>query len=225
MKNVRTVIWDCDNVMWFHKKNEAEIVAKALKITSIEEIEEFSEQFVYMLEAFNRYFYEKRVTEKELFKLIAWEMPILDFYGISAKKFMEVWNGLKFEVNDFNKDTLIVLEDLKQKGIKNIVKSDWWREVQEHLLKGYGILEYIEELHCCDNQYLKYNPLVVNEVIKSERKEQYVMIGDSVTSDICFAHNAGIKSIWFNRDEKENKTPYKPTFEIASLLEVMEIIL
>ena len=50
------------------------------------------------------------------------------------------------------------------------------------------------------------------------------MIGDSVTSDICFAHNAGIKSIWFNRNEKANETPYKPTFEVPSLLDVMEII-
>lgn len=222
MKNVRIAIWDCDNVMWFHKRNEAEIVAKALKITSVEE---FTVQFFDMLKAFNCYFNQKKVTEKENYKLISWKMPILDIYGISAKKFMEVWNALKFEVNEFNKDTTVVLEYLKQKGIKSIVKSDWWREVQENLLKGYGILEYIEELHCCDNQYLKYNPLLVEEIIKPERKEQYVMIGDSVASDICFAHNAGIKSIWLNRDEKVNETPYKPTFEIASLLEVMEIIL
>lgn len=221
MKNVRIAIWDCDNVMWFHKRNEAEIVAKALKITNIEE---FSVQFFDMLKTFNCHFLEKRVTEKENYRLISWKMPILDFYGISAKKFMEVWNGLKFEVNDFNKETIVVLEHLKQKGIKSIVKSDWWREVQESLLKGYGILEYIEELHCCDNQYLKYNPLAVSEIIKSERKEQYVMIGDSVTSDICFAHNARIKSIWFNRNEKANETPYKPTFEVPSLLDVMEII-
>lgn len=221
MKNVRTVIWDCDNVMWFHKRNEVEIVAKALKIT---DIEEFALQFFDMLKSFNCYFIQKRVTEKESYKLISREMPILEFYGISSEKFVKVWNGLKFEVNDFNKDIIVVLEYLKQRGIKSIVKSDWWREVQVSLIKGYGILEYIEELHCCDNQYLKYNPLAVSEIIKPERKEQYVMIGDSAASDICFAHNAGIKSIWFNRNEKVNKTPYKPTFEVASLLEVMEII-
>lgn len=221
MKNVRTVIWDCDNVMWFHKKNEAEIVARALKITNIEE---FKLQFFDMLKSFNEYFLTSRITSKGNYELISQKMPILDFYGISSEKFMEVWNGLKFEVNNFNKDIILVLKYLKQKEIKSIVKSDWWREVQISLLKGYGILEYIEELHCCDNQYAKYNPLSVNEIIKSERKEQYVMIGDNVTSDICFANNAGIKSIWFNRNGKINETPYKPTFEITSLLEVIEII-
>ncbi|MFR2450666.1 MAG: hypothetical protein ACLS9A_04625 [Clostridia bacterium] len=48
---------------------------------------------------------------------------------------------------------------LQTKGIKNIIKTDWWREAQEIVLKHYGVLDYIEELHCCDDAYLKTNQI------------------------------------------------------------------
>ena len=88
----------------------------------------------------------------------------------------------------------------------------------------YGVIDYIEELHCCDNSYLKSNPLSREGIVKPDREEQYLIIGDSLSSDIAFAEHAGIKSVWLNRQHKENKTMYKPNFEVASLLEVMEII-
>lgn len=84
---------------------------------------------------------------------------------------------------------------------------------------------YIEELHCCDNSYLKCNPLSAEGIVKPGSEEQYVIIGDSLTSDVAFANNTGIKSIWFNRDGKyTNQTSYNPTFEVESLLDIMEIL-
>ena len=221
MEKVRTVIWDCDNLMWLHKREESEIVSKKLGIS---EIGEYTAQFFDMIECFNNYFIKTRVNKKELYNIIECSMPILSFYGITPQKFLEIWNSAKFEVNEFNPETLTVMKYLQEKGIKNIVKSDWIREVQEELLKGFGVLEYIEELHCCDNAYLKCNPLSAEGIIKKGREEEYIMIGDSPRSDIAFANHAGIKSIWVNYHGKENTTKYKPTYEITSLLEVMEII-
>lgn len=221
MKEVRTVIWDCDNIMWFHKKEQIKIFTAALKIS---EIEEFETQFFNMLETIDAYFSKIRVTKTETYKIIEKQMPILDFYGISPKYFMNVWCELKCEINDFNEDTLTVMKYLREKGVKNIVKTDWWRNIQEGMLKKHGVLEYIEELHCCDGSYLKCNPLSAQGIIKPGKEEQYVIIGDSLMSDIAFANNAGINSIWLNREKIENATQYEPTFEITSLLEVMEIL-
>lgn len=221
MKEVRTVIWDCDNLMWFHKTEETVIIATKLGIS---DIEEFSVQFFDMIECFNTYFIKTKVNKKELYNIIECTMPILYFYSITPKQFMDIWSGLKLEINEFNPQTTTVLKYLQEKGIKNIVKSDWFREFQEKIMKEFGVLEYIEELHCCDNSYLKCNPLSAEEIIKKGREEEYIMIGDSLRSDIAFANHAGIKSIWVNYNGKDNKTKYRPTFEITSLLEVMEII-
>ena len=131
-------------------------------------------------------------------------MPILDIYGITPEKFMKIHNELSFRVNEFNPDILKVMEHLRNKNIKSIVKSDWWRETQEGLLHKFGVLDYVEELHCCDGAYLKSNPQSVKGIIKPGREEEYVIIGDSLASDVCFAEYAGIKSIWFNRLGEKN---------------------
>ncbi len=221
MKDVRTVIWDCDNVMWFHKKEEAQIVANELKITGIDE---FLSEFHSFFYNFLVHFRNKKVNVSETLKLIEKNMPILEIYQISPKNFLRVLSELKMEVNDFNHDTLVVLEYLRDKNIKCIIKSDWWRSTQEEILSYYGVMDYIEEIHCCDNAYLKCNPLSAKGIIRPEQKEQYVIIGDSLENDIAFAKHAGIKSIWLNKNQIKNETLYNPDFEITSLLEVMKII-
>lgn len=222
MKEIRTIIWDCDNVMWFHRPEEVLILAKALKIENVKELEI---EFFNMIKSFNTYFMYRKAKLSELYKIVEEKMPILYFHGILPKKFMEIWQELKFKVNEFNKDVLIVMEYSQNKGIKNVIKTDWWRKWQEEMLKKWNILKYIEMLYCCDNSYLKCNPLSVQEIIKSGNESEFIIIGDSLTSDIAFAKHARIKSIWFNRDGKQkNNSPYKPDFEVVSLLEVMEII-
>lgn len=223
MENVGIVIWDCDYVIWFHIRGyEAELVAKDLKIM---EIEEFISQFYEFFMNFNSHFKNRRVTIDETYKFIEQKMPILYFYNYTPAQFMKSLDRVKFLGNELNKDALKLMKYLSKKGIKNIVKSDWWRYVQEDMLRTYGLMDYIEELHCCENAYLKSNPLSKEGIIEPGKEEQYVIIGDSLTSDIAFAQHAGIKSIWFNKDgEKVNNTPFKPTYEVPSLLDVMKII-
>lgn len=222
MKKIRTVIWDCDSVMWFHKKEEARIIANVLGIT---DVEEFEVEFFNMLNAFNKYFKKKKVTLGETYKVIEYYIPILFFYEISPKQFLDTFNEMKLSITLFNEDTLIVMENFKKKGIKQIIRSDWWQEAQLIMLKEYDILKYIEKLYCCDNRYLKCNPLSAKEIVKSGTEEENVIIGDSLSSDIAFANHAKIKSIWFNKDgEQKNDTQYTPDFEVKSLLEVTEIV-
>lgn len=223
MEKVRTVIWDCDNLMWIHKKEEPYILAGTLGIRS-QHIDEFSEEFYNMFKKFMEYFSNRLVTKKETLKIIEKEMPILGLYNISAVYFISKHNEQSLKVNVFNSDTLKVLEYLKNKNIKSIVKTDWWRITQEELLYEFGVLDYIEELHCCDDAYLKANPQSAKEIIKPGREEEYLIIGDSLTSDIAFAQHAGIKSIWVNRLGEENHTQFQPTYEIASLLDAIQII-
>ena len=220
MERVRTVIWDCDNLMWFHKPDEPQILAQALEITNVEEL---AVEFFDMVKEFGSYFADKRVTLKGTYDIIERKMPILLAYNITPEYFFRVWEKLKFDVNTFNEDTLIAMEYLEQKAIQNVIKTDWWEEVQIGMLKEFGVLNFIERLYCCDHSFLKCNPLSAKEIIKPGTEAEHIIIGDSLTSDICFANHAGIKSIWFNRDGKPNDTPYKPTFEISSLLEMMEI--
>lgn len=221
MENVRTIIWDCDNVMWFHRKEEARILAKAIEI---KDVDNFEEEFFIMLNMFNEEFECRKVTFHSILKIVEKSMPILEFNGISSEQFMKAWDKAKFEMNVLNEEIFQVMEYSKKRGLKNIIKTDWLREVQIDMLQEYGILKYIERIYSCDNSYLKCNPLSAREIIEIGEKAKCIIIGDSLQSDICFANYAGIKSIWLNKERKLNSTSFKPTYEITSLLEVMQIL-
>ena len=55
-------------------------------------------------------------------------------------------------------------------------------------------------------------------------KSRYLMIGNSLKSDIGGAVNAGIKSVWINRDNQLNDYGFKPDFEVRDLTQLFEFL-
>lgn len=59
----------------------------------------------------------------------------------------------------------------------------------------------------------------------SVQKEEVVMVGDNLHTDIKGANASGIYSIWLNRDEIKNETDIVPDLEIHSLEELLHLSL
>jgi putative hydrolase of the HAD superfamily len=57
----------------------------------------------------------------------------------------------------------------------------------------------------------------------SLQKEEVMMVGDNVMTDILGANRAGIKSVWINRHQKE-RNEVIPTYEIQHLKELFTIL-
>lgn len=55
-------------------------------------------------------------------------------------------------------------------------------------------------------------------------KAESIIIGDSLTSDILGGKNCGIKTVWFNKNNVENKTDIIPDYEIDSLNQIRALI-
>ncbi len=55
-------------------------------------------------------------------------------------------------------------------------------------------------------------------------KEQTLIIGDSLTSDIKGGQLAGIATCWFNPENKVNETGIEPDYQIQSLEELYQIL-
>ena len=56
------------------------------------------------------------------------------------------------------------------------------------------------------------------------KKDEIVLIGDSLTADIAGGRNAGIKTVWFNRNGKTNDTDMNFDAVTNSLFEIESII-
>ena len=55
-------------------------------------------------------------------------------------------------------------------------------------------------------------------------KENAVIIGDSLSSDIQGGANTGVKTIWFNPKREENNSSVKPDYEVSDLKEIEKLL-
>lgn len=221
MRKVRKnyIYWDLDGTLWQHKEHEVELICKTLNILYSTELEE---EFFYMIEKFNRYFATRKVTQEEICQIIERTMTKLYFIGISGRQFLDAW--CTTECNEINKDAEKILQKMSELGKQNNVLTDWLWSRQMSQMREFGILNYIENVYSCEDYFLKKNPKSIARVIKQGKEKESIIIGDSLSSDIAFANNAGISSIWYNPSKTQNLTEYKPTFEVTSLMEILDII-
>lgn len=56
------------------------------------------------------------------------------------------------------------------------------------------------------------------------KKDEIILVGDSLTSDMRGANNAGIAACWFNPDAKENDTDVRTDYEIRRLPDLLTIL-
>jgi len=56
------------------------------------------------------------------------------------------------------------------------------------------------------------------------KKEDCLMVGDSLSSDVAGANASGIDSCWLNRKRRVNHSGIEPTYEIHSLKELLGLL-
>ncbi len=65
---------------------------------------------------------------------------------------------------------------------------------------------------------------IVAHSIKDFDKDNCVMVGDSLTSDILGGKNYGLKTIWFNPHHRSNTNDIIPDYEVSSFDELYNIL-
>ena len=132
--------------------------------------------------------------------------------------------GKQVFFNDNAEEVLRKLgKDYKQYAVTNGSKV-----AQSGKLKNSGLDKvfdgvFISEDLGYDKPSLEYFDLVF-ENIGSKNRDEYILIGDSLTSDMLGSNNAGIKNIWYNPNDFDNKASVKVDYTINNLKEVIKIL-
>jgi len=122
-----------------------------------------------------------------------------------------------------------LLETYYQKYQLGIV-TNGLKEVQRPKLEKHNLTHYFEIIIVSDEIGVsKPNTDFFDYAfaeMKFPPKEEVLIIGDSLNSDIKGRHNYGVDTCWYNPNKKKNKTTIKPTYEINNLNELnrLEII-
>ncbi len=131
---------------------------------------------------------------------------------------------------------------------EKVVAIDGARDILEYLSKKYYIIvatnspkittrEKLAKINCLDlaNEVLSADMfgymkpkkeffVAIQNLLNNYDNEQYLIIGDSLKSDVGFAMNCGFDSCWFNRCDEKLPQQYKPTIIIRELKELKRFL-
>ena len=120
-----------------------------------------------------------------------------------------------------------IIADLAAKADLYVV-TNGVSQTQYKRLKEARLLDYFKDIFVSeDTGYQKpmpeYFDYVTNRIPHFVAKKALV-IGDSLTSDIKGANNAGLDSVWLNPDAKQLLPDVKPTYEVKVLEQLYPIL-
>ncbi len=124
---------------------------------------------------------------------------------------------------------LEVLQKIKKsKKIRQFVVTNGLVANQKRKLEGQELKPIFEYAFISDEVgFEKPNIEFFNAVfqkIGDIQKNQIMIIGDSLTSDIKGGNNAGIKTCWFNPNGKTNNQSVQIDYEISDLRQLLRIL-
>lgn len=125
--------------------------------------------------------------------------------------------------------TLSVLMDIQShEGISSHIITNGMKESQRPRIKKLGIEEFFDTITVSDEigfakPDIRFFDHVFN-LIKHNDKSRYLVVGDSLYSDIQGGINSGLATCWYNPTNKTNETDIKPDYEINDLSALIQII-
>lgn len=121
-----------------------------------------------------------------------------------------------------------VCRELKARGHRMFIITNSVASVQRNRLRGSVFAEFFEAAFISEEAgaakpnraYFDY----VRRRLPGLTAENALVIGDSLTTDIRGANNAGLPCCWFNRLGKARPEDLRVDYEIADLRELLEIV-
>ena len=126
-------------------------------------------------------------------------------------------------------DTIALVERLKQAGKRMFLITNGVTKVQLGRIDGSPLQPYLENIFISEQmnvskpQKLFFDLVAQN--ISNYSSERAIVIGDSLTSDIQGANNAGLDCIWLNPENAPNEKGLRVTYEAKTLMQIADFIL
>lgn len=119
-----------------------------------------------------------------------------------------------------------LLEGLKGK-YRLYITSNGTALVQDRRIDASGIAEYFDGIFISERVGAhKPSPEFFDRIFSAVggQRQETVIIGDSLTSDILGGLNAGIHTVYYNPRARENNTGIIPEYEIMALWEIPSLL-
>lgn len=226
--NYEVIIFDADETLFDFKKSERE----AFKNAMLEIGEQYDETYHLKIyqdinTAIWKEFEEGLITQEKLkverFERLSNKLNLEFDASEFAKSYMKHLADGSFLLDD----SIELVETLHNNYTLSIV-TNGLTSVQEKRIRKSVIAHYFKDIIISEEIGVsKPNPKIFEyalENISQVDKTKVLMIGDSLTSDIQGGINFEIDTCWYNPNKHVNETGIKPTYEIANLMDLIDLL-
>ncbi len=225
---ITTILWDVDGTLLDFKYSQKRSLREAFKWAGREMTEEIHDRYDKINDDHWKMLELGQITKERLvtarFEVLFAEFGITD---ISVKEFHKEYERNLGRIYSFLEDSPKILEAL-QGRVHQYVITNGMASVQRTKLVLSGLADYMEELFISEEVgEPKPSPAFFDKVLEAvpeKNKENILVVGDSLTSDIKGGVLAGLKTCWYRREGTPNTSGYRPDYEIAHLKDVLAVL-
>lgn len=224
---IRHIFLDVDNTILDFNRAEAIAVEKTLSSLSIPCSPEIIRRYSQLNLAQWKLLEQGKLTRDQV-KVRRYRL-LFDELGTDAspEEAARIYEGILGEGHYFMEGAQEMLQALHG-SFHLYLATNGTAAVQKSRLKSAGIEHFFEKIFIseelgCNKPETKFFELCF-EKIPDLKKEEAVMVGDSLTSDISGGIRAGIRTIWFNKDLKDTPGEIRPDHMIATLKELPGLV-
>ena len=225
--HIKDVFFDLDHTLWDFDKN-SELTFEGIFNRNHPEIEtkEFIEKYVPINQACWKLYQYDQISHEELrYNRLKHSFDAINYF-ISDKEIEDISNDyIQFlpEYNHLFDGTMELLEYLKPKYNLHII-TNGFADVQFRKLNNSKIASYFLTVTNSEMAGVKKpNPIIYDYALDlaKAKKENSIMIGDSLDADVQGALDAGLDAIYFNENNSDAGNHIK---QINHLLELKKYL-
>lgn len=226
---IKTLLWDIDGTLLDFSKAEEYGIRKCFDIFGLGEC---TDEMLLRYSKINRKYWEK-LERNEITK-----------QQVLTDRFVEFFKAENIEFNDvdkFNDEYQMRLGDksfpcdnaletvMALKGkCKQYAVTNGTIIAQQRKLKQSGLIDIFDDIFISDEIGFEKPSIEFFDAVEAKigefKKDEVMIIGDSLTSDIKGGNNAGILCCWYNPLNLTNKDNLKIDYEIKDINEILDII-
>lgn len=226
MKDYKYILFDCDDTVLDFLASEKKALVSLFNEYGIKPTKKAIDDYIEINERYWKLYEAKVMSRDEIlikrfeeffskFNLSSDYKEVNEKYLTLLTKNVEVVDGISE-----------VLDKLKDKYELYII-TNGVKWTQEERLRQTEVRKYFKDFFISeaigyqkpDKEFFKF----VIEKIGDSDLSHYLVVGDSISSDILGGINAGIDTLWFNLKGIESSV--KPTYEIKEVGEYLDILL
>ena len=226
---IKTVLWDIDGTILNFEKSESYAVKKCFEIYSLGEC---TDEMIKRYSVINQKYW-RRLEKGELTKQQVLVMRFLEFFDSEGIICSDV-EGFNSEYQIRLGDTVFFNDDgyelisLLRGVVKQYAVTNGTAAAQDRKLKRSGLDKLFDGIFISDKLGAeKPSPEFFDKVFSSIdgiKKDETLIVGDSLTSDILGGNNAGILCCWYNPSGAPLTGGLRADYIINDLRQVKKII-